>query len=276
MTWLVYILNFWIGNWIDADFKSPNCGLVFRHDSDVQTLGLATEDDKLRKIREVEDLSSFGRRRTPADVVEIQSEDEHASSPQPTATQLPIHQELAQPPQALSMQNLAMLHETAAEPLRLGIQPDLQGTKLASIDWNSGSSAMAARLNTSALPSTDLLSNGDNDPVKAEVDQQRQERKDLEALKRVHFTSSAPGTPPLRDRVKEYKEMPLDAQVHVRKVVDRFPNLAAYLAKRFANSNVSRMKRLRKGQLLWELEAELDDCVDLAKHYVRAKVMAVS
>ncbi|KAI9874155.1 MAG: hypothetical protein M1823_007752, partial [Watsoniomyces obsoletus] len=110
----------------------PNCGLVFRHDSDVQTLGLATEDDKLRESQEGEDLANFGRRYAPADVFEIQSEDEDAYSPQaPQSTPSPsiqtsIYHGLDQSAQALSMQNLTMLHETAAEPSHPNAQPDLQ------------------------------------------------------------------------------------------------------------------------------------------------------
>ena len=40
--------------------------------------------------------------------------------------------------------------------------------------------------------------------------------------------------------------MPLNVQVHVRKIVDRFPQFPAYLAKRFAVSNAARRSRLKK------------------------------
>ena len=218
-------------------------------------LGLPTEDDSLRKLQEVEDHTRFGQRSVPADVVEVQSDNEVPSAPQTPGMDQIVDGEPPEPSQALSMQNLVLLHERGIE------QPEqvahTQQVKLSTIDWNSGHSGLAAWLNSSALPSNDSSMEGSSDPLQVEMEQMLREHKDIEALKRVHLTSAVPETEPLRDKLQDYQHMPLDVQVHVRKIVDRFPQLPAYLAKRFASSNAARRKRLQKDPSNRDSESEV-------------------
>ena len=226
---------------------SPACGLKFRYDPNVQLLGLTPQDENLRKMQGMKDLASYGQRTVPADVVEVCLEDEQPLTPQSPEVDCPVDVETSHSPQALSTRNLARLHETVRQAPQQVEQRDFEATtKLPSIDWNSGTSGMAAWLNSSALPSNDVVPEANDDTAKADAEQLRQELRDAKALKRIHFTSTVPETQPLRDKVRDYQEMPLDVQVHVRNIVDRFPQLPAYLAKRFAVSNASRRSRLQK------------------------------
>ena len=179
---------------------SPTCGLTFRYDPDVQLLGLTPQDDNLRKMQEMEDLTKFGQRTAPADVVEIHSDDEHPLTPQSPGVEFLVDAETSRSPQVLSTQNLARLHENVGQaPQRVDHRDFEATTKLPSIDWNSGTSGMAAWLNSSALPANDPVPEALDDPLKAEAEQLRQELKDVQALKRIHFTSTVPETQPLRD-----------------------------------------------------------------------------
>ncbi len=83
----------------------PKCGLLFRYDPDVEALGLNTEEDKLQITQQDKDMGRFGRRPVPADVVEIQSDEEEP----PTPISLSVIQPSTPPAQALSFDNLAAL-----------------------------------------------------------------------------------------------------------------------------------------------------------------------
>lgn len=67
----------------------------------------------------------------------------------------------------------------------------------------------------------------------------------LKSLNRVHFAQKVPETRTLQDAVRTYSDMPLDAQICLRKIVDRYPSLPPYLAKRFVDTNIERALRLR-------------------------------
>ena len=79
---------------------------------------------------------------------------------------------------------------------------------------------------------TSVLSNPQNDapdvPPDSPFDSMANREDELEALKalhRVHFVQKVPETRPLQDTVKTYSDISLDAQIYVRKVVNRFPSL---------------------------------------------------
>lgn len=219
----------------------PKCGLLFRYDPEVEALGLSTEEDKLRLIQQDADMGRFGRRSVPADVVEIQSDEEEP----PTPISLSVTQPSKPPAQALSLENLAALQTMSSNGYSKKPKNNSLNPQLPSIDWNSGTSGMAAWLNSSAIPDHGIETQFPaSDTYKAESDQFRQARKDIEALKRVQFVSTVPKTQPLKDTVKEYQAMALNAQIYVRKIIDRFPKIAPFLARRFANANVGRLSRL--------------------------------
>ena len=106
---------------------------------------------------------------------------------------------------------------------------------------------MAAWLNSSVVPSHEGEHPGvKSDTFQAETEQLRQERKDIESLVPVHFVSTVPETQPLKDTVKKYQAMSLDAQIYVRKIVDQFPTIPPFLAKPLANASANRLNQLRQ------------------------------
>lgn len=228
------------------------CGLYFRFNSDIKQLGLQAEDDKLQITHQQEDSSNFGQRYVPQDTVDFQCQDKIPKEVTSSSKAFSSNDEIK--PKGSEAQNLTSDNLSALEVLssKTNIDAKFQfassaAPQLPSIDWNSGASGMVAWLNTSAAPAHEGDALGLRpDTFQAEAKRLQQERKDIECLVRVHFVSTVPESQPLRDVVKEYQAMPLDAQVYVRKIVDRFPTLPPYLAKRFANANAHRFSRLRK------------------------------
>ena len=226
------------------------CGLQFRFYPDTKYLGVKTEDEKVHLIHQDEDLSKFGRRHVPPDVVGVEREESQPPdqvSPLavfPTMADMGLNKVAARTltSENLSSLGLVSLKETGSgKPQFVG----LDSSQLPSVDWNSGPSGMAAWLNSSAAPAHDGEHFGPNpDTFQLETEQLQQEKKDIESLRRVHFVSTIPESQPLRDIVEEYQAMPLDTQIYVRKIVDRFPTVPSYLAKRFAHANAGRLYRL--------------------------------
>jgi glycerol-3-phosphate cytidylyltransferase-like family protein len=197
-------------------------------------------DDKIGIAQEAEDLEHFGKRPIPVDIAEVPAHDEPIASPTPPST-VPPQTDKTSTAHDLSSSNMKLFDQLDPDmaPETVSEEPNI-----GQIDWNAAPSGMEAWLNASAFPTPSTAAQAvDNAEVNNDLLQQ--EQQDLEALKSVHFVSLVPETQPLSDKVKDYQDLNLDAQIHIRKIVDRFPKLPTYLAKRFANANVRRMERLR-------------------------------
>ncbi|KIW92183.1 uncharacterized protein Z519_07167 [Cladophialophora bantiana CBS 173.52] len=148
--------------------------------------------------------------------------------------------------QELSADNLAALETASAQHIDGSFIKSVKHSRRSPIHQITSSGTMDAWLNFSVMPAHEPQPQSSiSDALEAVAQQTRQERKDIEVLKRVHFVSKVPESQPLKDTVKEYQDMPLDAQIFLRKVVDRFPQIPPFLAKRFANANVGRLDGLR-------------------------------
>lgn len=219
----------------------PKCELSFRFNPDVKNLGLAAEDDKLQLAQQDDDLDYFGRRPRPADVIEIQSDDEQEVPAIPAMlTAMPSGA------QELSADNLAALETASTQHIDDSFIKPMKHSQLTPIYKIGSGEGMDSWLNFSVMPAHEPQPQSSiSDTLEGLAQQTRQERKDIEALKRVHLVSKVPESQPLKDTVKEYQDMPLDAQIYLRKVIDRFPQMSPFLAKRFADANVRRLSRLR-------------------------------
>ncbi|KAL9607524.1 MAG: hypothetical protein Q9167_007564 [Letrouitia subvulpina] len=228
------------------------CGLQFRFNPDIKRLGLKAEDDKLQLMHQDQDLSNFGRRHIPRDMTNVQDEDERLGeekSPCVSISSAADTEPKEPTAQSLTTGNLVALETSSSQELSNGTLQiwTSDSPQLPSVDWNSGSSGMVAWLNSSAAPlheseHPDLLTNA----FRAEAEQLQQEQKDIESLRRVHFVSAVPESQSLTNIVKDYQDLPLDAQIYVRKIVDRFPKIPSFLAKRFGNANARRQRRLQQ------------------------------
>jgi hypothetical protein len=107
---------------------------------------------------------------------------------------------------------------------------------------------MSAWLNASAMPIYAPPSSLEGEAFQAESQRLQQELKDIADVKRVHFISAVRETRPLNDVVKGFEAMPVNVQAHARRIVNKFPQMLAYLVKRLAVTNVEREERLRGRQ----------------------------
>ena len=107
---------------------------------------------------------------------------------------------------------------------------------------------MSTWLNDSAMPIYAPPSLLEGEDFQAETQRLQQELKEIADLKRVHFISAVRETRPLNDVVKEFEAMPVNVQAHTRRIVDKLPQMPAYLVKWLAVTNVEREERLRGRQ----------------------------
>jgi len=111
------------------------------------------------------------------------------------------------------------------------------------MDWNSGSSPLEAWLNQSAVPAATSVA-AQYSPVNAEKAMVAQEIGEMKVFRNVHMTKEQ--TPMKSSQgLVDMEELELGAQIYYRNIVDRYPLLPAYLARRLAQANHDRAERLR-------------------------------
>ena len=71
-----------------------------------------------------------------------------------------------------------------------------------------------------------------------------QERRDIETLRKVHL-SAEPAVPEIDEA---YEDLDESAKPFLRKILDKFPLIQPFLARRLAESSLSRDSRLRKSR----------------------------
>ena len=75
-----------------------------------------------------------------------------------------------------------------------------------------------------------------------------QERRDIEILREVHSLAE-PAVPEIGQPEDEaYEGLDKSAKPFLRKILDKFPLIQPFLARRFAESSLSRDSRLRKSR----------------------------
>ena len=111
------------------------------------------------------------------------------------------------------------------------------------MDWNSGASPLDAWLNQSAVPSTTPALDH-QETVNPESDLLAQEVEEIKVFRNVHMAiapSPEHNDPPL----EPVEGLDFGAQIYYRNIMDRFPVLPRYLARRLAQANCDRAERLR-------------------------------
>ena len=112
---------------------------------------------------------------------------------------------------------------------------------LAAMDWNAGESPMWAWLNQSAIP---LIP-----PARADLQDQTSELMEIEVFRNIHVATAPEPVDTPTMRVEDASDLELDAQIYYRNIVDRYPLLPVYLARRLAVANHNRAERLRLQRL---------------------------
>lgn len=85
----------------------------------------------------------------------------------------------------------------------------------------------------------------EQDELQHDAQQRQPELQDLQNLQKVHFIALARETRLLTLSIPQYRKMPLEAQIYLRKIADKFSALPMNLAERFAKSSVTRRSRLQ-------------------------------
>ena len=207
-------------------------------------LQVSDEPEAVSRRQMLEDIQSFGSRNPPVDVTAYIGKD---SSGQFLASKkvTEVHGDPSAGRQSFTTgDQLGLAHSTRSGQSGEPVQ-EMANMKVTAIDWNSGSNPMDAWLNQSAIPTLDthvqeVVEEGQNRQTILE-----QEQRDLEHLQKVHLCINADMAPKNYSTQISENELNSAAWPYHRKILDRFPNLPAFLARRLAEANVCRSNRLK-------------------------------
>jgi hypothetical protein len=205
---------------------------------------VSDEPEAVSRRQMLEDIQSFGARNPPVDVAAYIGKD---SSGQFSASKKvsEVHGDRSAGRQSFTTgDQLGLAHSTRSGQSGEPVQ-EMANMKVTAIDWNSGSNPMDAWLNQSAIPTLDTHV---QEVVEESQNRQtilEQEQRDLEHLQKVHLCIDADMAPKNYSTQISESELNSAAWPYHRKILDRFPNLPAFLARRLAEANVCRSNRLK-------------------------------
>ena len=222
------------GRHLSADVRSTKCKLEFDltlNDLENSSSRLKDEDEVARRQKE-EDLRLYGSRIEPVDALEVDDDAQLADSP---------------------TEDITTDFETyfnEAEKAHKKTESKSNDDEASIIDGNGEVNPMSAWLTQSALPSVvPMPSHPLDQGASTEADLVKQERKEIETFRYVHVASGAEVDGPITDstdttKVEDIQDLELPSQIYYRNIVDRYPLLPTYLARRLAEANSSRAERL--------------------------------
>ena len=128
------------------------------------------------------------------------------------------------------------------------------------MDWNAGESPIMAWVNQSAVPAAIPVHTLQTDPLASKDEELlEQEEKEIEIFKNVHVCEALAPTNNTKFAASlEYgSDLDFGAQIYYRNIIDRYPLLPPYLARRLAIANHNRAERLQKSRLRTETSADI-------------------
>lgn len=230
-----------------------SCGLNFYpiEDELEDKLNQATildEEDQIARYQAEEDVRLYGSRLKPIDVAEF-NEDIH--SPQSKRKSSDFEEAILDRPAKMRKKSYNESHK---------------GEVVTAMDWNAGKSPLSAWLNQSAVPSVvpalidDLEDQTTKIPRPNLLDR---ELKEIEVFRNVHMATAPESTHHIATSAQEdVSDLELGAQIYYRNIVDRYPLLPVYLARRLAVANNGRAERLQRQRA--KAQAKLRDDLDIA------------
>ena len=184
-----------------------------------------SEDDIARQQID-EDLRLYGSRPEPPDAVDVDE-----------STQL------ANLPPKRKASEFAARVDRPAKARKKGKSEEFNYEALTVMDWNSGVSPLDAWLNQSAVPFTTTALK-QQERVKQESDILAQEIEEMKVFRNVHMTTAP--SPERNDPPLDHVEaLDFGAEIYCRNIMDRYPAIPSYLARRLAQANHDRAERLR-------------------------------
>ncbi|KAK5089656.1 hypothetical protein LTR70_006535 [Exophiala xenobiotica] len=206
--------------------ECSRCGLTYRFDPDTELPSTAIEGQRIAQQQHSEDVQ------LPSNEVEPESG---------------LEQDYDHPVGWYSKNERVDVWKTEDDGNILAPLPtehEAVAPAASAIDWNAGLTGLEAWLAQSAMPMTEPPLS-EQDELQQDIQQRQRELRDLQSLQKIHFVALAPDTKPLTLAIPQYRKMPLEAQIYLRKIADKFPALPMNLTERFAKSSVARKNRLK-------------------------------
>ena len=212
---------------------SPNvcskvCNLKFfppLNDLGISSSRLEEEVEVARRQNE-EDLHLYGHRSEPVDAHEID-----------------IHTGMIGSPTQITATDLETPFDKAKEAR------NIEGNSDISVDGHAEDTPLSTWLAQSALPSVIPVGSHPLDQIAGtEVNPIEEEIKEIELFRTVHLASNPEINSNAKDTPKANAvvDMELSSQIYYRNIVDRYPLLPTYLARRLAEANSRRAERLSR------------------------------
>ena len=223
-----------------SNCRSELCNLKFYAEAGElgDTFGHVTVQDPEEQVAQKqveEDLRIYGTRHEPSDAVDL-GEDEKLSKLPPKRSASEFEAGVDRPAKTRKMSECRTFNYE----------------NVTAMDWNAGESPMMAWVNQSAVPVAIPIDTSKTDPsVSKDEELLQQEKQEIEIFKNVHVTDAP--VPANNAKFAAGHECRLDldfgAQIYYRNIVDRYPLLPPYLARRLAIANHNRAERLHNLRL---------------------------
>jgi len=139
---------------------------------------------------------------------------------------------------------------------------DFKHQSVTAMDWNTSASPLDAWLDQSAVPAVTAVAT-QHSPVNTEMKMIAQETEEIKVFRNVHMAKKQ--TP--KKSLDNIEGLELGAQIFYRSIVDRYPLLPDYLARRLAHANYDQAGRLsgQKARMGW-FEIEVQQHVSQAQN----------
>ena len=210
------------------------------------TFGHITVQDSEEQVAQKqveEDLRIYGTRHEPSDAVDL-GEDEKLSKLPPKRSASEFEAGIDRPAKARKKSECRTFNYE----------------NVTAMDWNAGESPMMAWVNQSAVPAAIPIDTSKTDPsVSKDEELLEQEKQEIEIFKNVHVTDALVPAHSAKFAAGHECRLDLDlgAQIYYRNIVDRYPLLPPYLARRLAIANHNRAERLHSSRLRNSREMEV-------------------
>lgn len=220
-----------------ADVCSKKCNLKFypkTNDLEISSSSVEEENEVARRQYE-EDLRLYGSRLEPMDDIEVDVMTALPNSP--TMTEFETRFDDTKKSTRFDYTEKVHKIETNSENNEASTYSDLK----------DGANPLSEWLTQSALPSViPMRSHPVAQSSGTEIDLVKEESREIEVFRYVHLASDPPNGAHATDttNIEDVTDLELPSQIYYRNIVDRYPLLPTYLARRLAEANSSRADRL--------------------------------
>ena len=203
------------------------------------------EEEQVAQKQLQEDLRIYGTRHEPPDAVDL-DEDEQLSKLPPKRSASEFEAGVDRPAKA----------RKKSESRTFNYE------NVTAMDWNAGESPMMAWVNQSAVPAAiavPLDTSQTGPSVSKDEELLQREKKEIEIFKNVHVSDAlAPANnAKFAASLECGSDLEFAAQIYYRNIIDRYPLLPPYLARRLAIANHNRAERLQQSRLRTETRGNM-------------------